>query len=216
MEIIKLLEPDCPFNDILMDGQFYFGNSKGAKVLGKILFITGGVRSGKSAFAEKYAAKLFKDYQKGLYYIASGVPFDDEMKKRISRHQEDRKQSNLPWHTLEIADELPSITFEKHDIVLWDCITTWLNNVLYKTEHLQDSRCQQIQSYLERFKKTIVQWKQDGAVLLLVSNEVLDEPSSSFEEVHLYRELIGTLHQWIVSICDEAYELDYGINVRRK
>lgn len=191
-------------------------NKKGGSNLGKIIFITGGVRSGKSAFAEHYATNLFEQYQKGLYYIASGVPFDEEMKKRILRHQKDREQSNMPWITMEVEDDLPAITFKKHDIILWDCITTWINNILYKTEKLKDERYLKIQQYIESFQKRIMEWKEDGSILILVSNEVLDEAASPFEEVNLYRELIGKLHQWIVAISDEAYELDYGLSVRKK
>lgn len=199
----------------LLDSHYFLLILKGADKVGKIIFITGGVRSGKSAFAEHYARTLFGRHQKGLFYIASGVPFDEEMKKRIRRHQNDRERSQLPWVTMEVADDLPQATFGADDIVLWDCITTWLNNVLYKTEQ-SENRYVKIQQSIERFQQTVGRWKQDGAIVLLVSNEVLDEASSIYEEVNLYRELIGKLHQWIVAICDEAYELDYGINVRRK
>ncbi|MED3661565.1 bifunctional adenosylcobinamide kinase/adenosylcobinamide-phosphate guanylyltransferase [Ureibacillus sp. FSL K6-8385] len=184
--------------------------------MGKIIFITGGVRSGKSAFAETYAKNLFRRYHKGLYYIASGVPFDEEMKKRILRHQQDREQSHMPWATMEIFYDLPGVPFQKHDVVLWDCITTWLNNILYHTESVQEGRMEEILKHIGNFQKEIMGWKREGAMVLLVSNEVLDEPASPFEEVHLYRKLIGKLHQWIVSVCDEAYELDYGISVRKK
>lgn len=181
-----------------------------------MIFITGGVRSGKSAFAEQYAIELYKQHRQGLYYIASGVPFDEEMKKRILRHQQDRAQTDVPWCTIEVADGLPEKTFRKRDVILWDCITTWLNNVLYMTEHLKEDRLPIIYQRIERFQQKITKWREDGTILLLVSNEVLDEAPSPFQEVHLYRRLIGKLHQWIVAMCDEAYELDYGINMRRK
>lgn len=44
-----------------------------------MIFITGGVRSGKSAFAEKFARQLGEE--KTLYYVATGVSFDEEMEK---------------------------------------------------------------------------------------------------------------------------------------
>ncbi|MEK4284695.1 MULTISPECIES: bifunctional adenosylcobinamide kinase/adenosylcobinamide-phosphate guanylyltransferase [unclassified Ureibacillus] len=184
--------------------------------MGKIIFITGGVRSGKSSFAESVAVKFFDQNQKGLYYLASGVPFDEEMKSRIVRHQKDRERSKKPWYTIDVIDDLPVQRFQENDIVLWDCITTWLNNILYKTEHLKEDRLHTIYHWMHQFQQAITQWKENGVIILIVSNEVLDEVPSSFKEVQLYRKLLGTLHQWIVSICDEAYELDYGISVRRK
>jgi adenylylsulfate kinase-like enzyme len=42
---------------------------------GKLIFITGGARSGKSSFAEKIAAKTSKE----VAYIATGQPLDKEM-----------------------------------------------------------------------------------------------------------------------------------------
>lgn len=185
-------------------------------ILDKIIFITGGVRSGKSAFAERYAQQLFQKKQTNLYYLASGVGFDDEMKKRILRHQEDRLKSNMPWTTIEVETELPSTTFQIGDIILWDCITTWLNNVLYVTESFEHERTMKIHQIIKLLQTKVIQWRNDGATVILVSNEVLDEPTSTFKEVNLYRELLGKLHQWIVSTCDEAYELDYSISVRRK
>ena len=53
----------------------------------RIIFCTGGARSGKSEFAETLA--LSKEGQKG--YIATGQAYDEEMKHRIHLHQERRK-----------------------------------------------------------------------------------------------------------------------------
>lgn len=185
-------------------------------VLGLVIFITGGVRSGKSAFAEQLATQSY-DCQYNIYYIASGVAFDEEMKRRIKRHQDEREQTSIPWKTIEILDEIPSIFLQEGDILLWDCITTWLNNVLFVTEQLEEKeRLAKINRYIESFKENVLLWKKKGGKVILVSNEVLDELGSTFAEVKLYRKLLGTLHQWIVSQCDEAYELDYSICVRRK
>lgn len=62
--------------------------------MGKLFYITGGARSGKSTFAEKLAA----NYGGVVSYIATAIPFDDEMKDRIARHQQQRPQS---WKTYE-------------------------------------------------------------------------------------------------------------------
>ena len=187
--------------------------------MGKFIFITGGVRSGKSAFAEKYAKQLYKQLQKeNLFYIASGVAFDEEMTKRIHRHQKDREASDIDWRTIEVLDLIPEeVSFSNNDVVLWDCVTTWLSNVLFQTEYLEEKiRRQKIEDNLRILKEKILYWKSKEVVMLLVSNEVLDETSSTYGEVILYREILGELHQWIVSICDEAYELDYSICRRWK
>ncbi|SOC20967.1 adenosylcobinamide kinase /adenosylcobinamide-phosphate guanylyltransferase [Ureibacillus xyleni] len=185
-----------------------------------IIFITGGVRSGKSAYAEKYAIELYKKYQRSsLYYLASGVAFDEEMLKRIERHKEDRSKSNVQWKTIEVQDDFPveMLDFNQCDVVVWDCITTWVTNVLYKTEQYNiQERQTKIVDYLNRFKSFITQWNDKHSIIIIVSNEVLDEPKSNFEEVDLFRKILGELHQWLVSVCDEAYEMDYSITKRWK
>lgn len=182
--------------------------------MSKLIFITGGVRSGKSAFAEKYAKQLYEKFNRNyLYYIASGVPFDDEMTDRIKRHREDREKSSPQWNTIEIEHELKFdevINLDKC-VILWDCITTWLNNVLYNTELLDENlRNLEIEKYIEQLKTQLLQWKERGSIVLLVSNEILDEPNSTFSEVNDYRFLLGELHQWIVHHSDEAYEMNYS------
>lgn len=186
-------------------------------LLGNIIFITGGVRSGKSAFAENYAIQRYQQYNKeNLYYIASGVAFDKEMEARIKRHQQDRHTSIVKWKTIEIVDEIPvDLTFSNQDVILWDCITTWLSNVLYKTEQ-QKNRIQEIENYVTLLKQTIVAWKELGIQVIIVSNELLDEPSSRYEEVNLYRKMLGDIHRWIVSISTESYEIDHSIVHRWK
>lgn len=182
--------------------------------MAKLIFITGGVRSGKSAFAEYYAKQLYQKLERtSLYYIASGVAFDEEMTNRIRRHQKDRENSAIKWSTIEIQNDpkLPETIFPKQSVILWDCITTWLSNVLYITEHLEgNARMLEIEKYLVKLKKQLISWTKDNGVILLVSNEILDEPASSFLEANYYRQLLGELHQWIVHYSDEAYEMDYS------
>lgn len=185
--------------------------------LGNIIFITGGVRSGKSAFAESYAIQQFQKHNKeDLYYLASGVAFDEEMVDRIKRHQQDRTTSIVKWKTIDIIDKIPTkLTFSSKDVVLWDCITTWLSNVLYKTER-DENRIQKIEQYVTLFKQKVLAWGQAGAQLLIVSNEVLDEPSSPYDEANLYRKMLGDIHRWLVSVSTKSYEVDYCIVHRWK
>ncbi|MEC1179979.1 bifunctional adenosylcobinamide kinase/adenosylcobinamide-phosphate guanylyltransferase [Metasolibacillus meyeri] len=176
--------------------------------MGRLIFVTGGVRSGKSAFAERYAQQVANGQT--LTYIASGVAFDTEMQARIARHRADREQSEAVWRTLEVPDTLPDelLTLECGTVVLWDCLTTWLGNIMYKTKDTAP--------YIKSFQYYIEEWKKQNILVVLVSNEVMDEPSSKYEEVELYKQLLGELHQWIVAQCDEAYEIDHQLCKRWK
>ena len=101
-----------------------------------LIFITGGVRSGKSSFAEKLAVKIaYRRTGGGLNYIATGVPFDTEMKERIKQHQQDRKTAKYQWKTVEQSINIGAIAdrFNNRDILLLDCVTTLLNNELFSS-----------------------------------------------------------------------------------
>ncbi|MCZ8516386.1 bifunctional adenosylcobinamide kinase/adenosylcobinamide-phosphate guanylyltransferase [Paenibacillus filicis] len=59
--------------------------------------VTGGARSGKSSFAEAYAAKLAAE---GIY-IATCQAYDEEMERRIGLHRREREAAGFLWRTVE-------------------------------------------------------------------------------------------------------------------
>lgn len=181
--------------------------------MGKLTFISGGVRSGKSAFAEKLLVEEATAVQGRLVYIASGRATDQEMRQRIDRHKLDRATQS--WTTIEQQTKLHKTlsSIQPNDFVLWDCLTTWLANELY-TE--QDGRfCIQTENCMEQKAKkmleTVEQIHSIAAHFVIVSNEVLDEPASIYEETQKYSEWIGKLHQQLVGMSDNAIEMDYGL-----
>lgn len=180
-----------------------------------MIFITGGVRSGKSDFAEKYARQLGKE--KTLYYVATGVSFDEEMKKRIVRHRQDRENQNANWNTVEMQVEVPGAIrqLSNEAVVLFECVTTWLSNVLY-TYEVKNENSEYIDYCIGLLQKQLLTWHKQGATIIVVSNEVLDELPSHYEDVNLYRKLLGELHQWIVKNSDEAYEVQFQLVQRWK
>ncbi len=101
-----------------------------------LILVTGGARSGKSRFAESLAAQAAKANPKPgrfpVTYIACGVPTDEEMVRRIACHREDRPQG---WETIEcpsgVGDRLSRLS---SPVVLLDCITTLVSNVILACE----------------------------------------------------------------------------------
>ncbi|MDT8316696.1 MAG: bifunctional adenosylcobinamide kinase/adenosylcobinamide-phosphate guanylyltransferase [bacterium] len=95
--------------------------------MSEFIFITGGRRSGKSA----YALDLAESIGKKRLYIATAEALDDEMKNRIARHQKERGDS---WVTAEEPIDVAGV-IEKakgHDVILIDCLTLWLCNIMHK------------------------------------------------------------------------------------
>lgn len=180
-----------------------------------MIFITGGVRSGKSAFAEQTAAQF--GVEKRYTYIATGVAFDEEMTHRIARHQQDRQTQILSWQTIEMQCEFPNTLnlLTEQDVVLFECVTTWLSNVLFHAESIQEPQCF-ITEQIKAFQKQLRYLIEQGVKIIIVSNEVLDEQASAYEEVNLYRKTLGELHQWLVRHSTEAYEVQFQLVQRWK
>jgi adenosylcobinamide kinase / adenosylcobinamide-phosphate guanylyltransferase len=182
-------------------------------VRGSLTFISGGVRSGKTAFAENWLMK--RDCSR-LIYLATGVASDFEMQLRINRHKQDRISYKEKWLTIEqprqIEEIIPDIF--PGDGVLFDCVTTWLANELYEGWEREEP-CFKRENYLEekeqRFHKTIRSLLNNGATLVIISNEVLDEPLSIIPDVLLYQQSLGRIHQWLVKESNHAFELTYGL-----
>lgn len=184
---------------------------------GQLIFISGGVRSGKSSFAEKTAIEIANHSQGNLHYIASGVAFDREMKDRIKRHQEQRNEGDQQWTTWEEPYLLHTLSpsFQRHDIVLFDCLTNLLNNRLFQTEErLMDH------TFHEEIKKSIMEGivsiQKNCHSLIVVSNEILNEPIFSSNLVLVYAKLLGKLNQQVVALAKEAYIVESGIPVCMK
>ena len=183
-----------------------------------IIFITGGVRSGKSTFAEKMAEINWKIKESGkLHYLASMQPSDEEMKQRIHVHQEGRLDSGLQWNTWEKPTSIGDLAqnFSSQDVVLLDCLTTWLNNELfYQEDGWQDQAF--IRQLFEKMWSNMMEVSQRAETFIIVSNEVLNEQIANRDLVFTYRCLLGNLHQRIVREAREAYLVEAGIPITMK
>jgi adenosylcobinamide kinase/adenosylcobinamide-phosphate guanylyltransferase len=181
---------------------------------GRLIFVSGGVRSGKSAYAERLLVdEALKSYDR-LVYIASGTSVDAEMAARIAKHRHDRSHQN--WITLEqpvkLENVLPSIV--EGDLVLWDCATTWLAHELYDgwetgTTCIETPGCMEQKE--TRLYETIDAMLTNASHLVIVSNEVLDELPSNDAETRKYSEWLGRIHRKLVAKADTAIEMEYGI-----
>ncbi|WP_019413054.1 bifunctional adenosylcobinamide kinase/adenosylcobinamide-phosphate guanylyltransferase [Paenisporosarcina sp. TG20] len=182
-------------------------------VRGTLTFISGGVRSGKTAFAENW---LMNQQCSRLIYMATGEATDAEMQLRIKRHRQDRIDYTEKWLTIEqprqIEEILPHIL--PGDGVLFDCVTTWLANEMYEGWNRGEpcfTRPNCLEEKEQQLHKTIRTLLNKGTTIVVISNEVLDEPLSSIPDVRLYQQWLGRLHQWFVKESNEAFELTYGL-----
>jgi adenosylcobinamide kinase/adenosylcobinamide-phosphate guanylyltransferase len=126
----------------------------------KLIFITGGCRSGKSQFALDYANRHFRK----KLYLATCEALDKEMVKRIEDH---KKRRGLDWQTVEEPIKITE-AIRRHEndmeVILLDCITLWLSNLLMRQESDHE-----IMNEVSRLMDTI---KQGQTSFIFVSNEV--------------------------------------------
>jgi len=98
--------------------------------MANILFIIGGSRSGKSSHGQAIAESITGS----RVYIATCPVIDEEMDARIRKHRAQRAASR--WETIEepidLADALRKTRGSAVRLV--DCLTLWINNLLYEAE----------------------------------------------------------------------------------
>lgn len=171
----------------------------------KTILVTGGSRSGKSTFAENLGESL--DGPRA--YIATCPPVDPEMEARIKRHRAEREGKG--WDTIEkpiaLAETLSKLG--DYHVVLIDCLTLWINNILFeagkRNEDLNEDR---IVELLEDIKTEIA---DADYTAIFVTNEVgmglvPPDPTS-----RLYRDLVGRCNQEIAKWADDVVLMTSGI-----
>ncbi|WP_285767996.1 bifunctional adenosylcobinamide kinase/adenosylcobinamide-phosphate guanylyltransferase [Peribacillus sp. SI8-4] len=182
----------------------------------RLCFITGGVRSGKSRFAERKALEYALLTEGNLHYLACGRVSDAEMGERILRHQKDRQTSPIAWQTSEYATDITRVgaKVDSNSIILLDCLTTLLDNELFGSGLPLEANF--LHSIQAKIIGAIDELRQQSGCLIIVSNEVAQEPIFQKQLLHIYGRMLGTIHQTIVGEADEAYLVESGIPLKMK
>lgn len=183
----------------------------------RLIVILGGARSGKSAFAERLAARS----ERPVAFIATATSSDDEMRERIARHRASRPKE---WHTLEepldLAGALRSAS-DIADVLLLDCITLWLANWLFQRYGTHDEE-EFVSSAL--FAEGALQ-KEVGALLetldflapnktlIVVTNEVGLGIVPAYPLGRVYRDALGYVNQCFARAADRVYLMVAGLAV---
>ena len=167
------------------------------------IFILGGVRSGKSCFAQKLAKKLSHK----VLFVATGEPLDEEMRARIDEHKKARPKS---WRTLEMPTNIGQqlgAEIGDAEVVIIDCLTLLVSN-----------RIGEELDYLKAEKR--VRAEIDGLIaaidrldasFIIISNEVGMGLVPENKLGRFYRDVLGKVHQLIAQHASEVYFMIAGI-----
>jgi len=169
--------------------------------MAKVIFITGGQRSGKSSFAMQKALEL-TEYP---VYIATSRIWDDDFKNRVDRHKKDRTQN---WINIEEEKEISKHNFTGKTVVL-DCITLWLTNFFSDNNFDVDKSLKEAKKEWNRFVS------QDFTVFV-ISNEIGMGVHAETEGARKFTDLQGWTNQFIAKQADEVILMISGIPMKIK
>lgn len=173
--------------------------------MARLIYITGGARSGKSGFAQQLA-----EQQPGkLLYIAPAQVLDAEMAERVELHRQARGERwALLEEPLQLADLLISAAQGKSALLL-DCVTIWLSNLFF---HFAEDRS----AVIAEVDKLVSVTEKLAVPLYLVSNELGSGIVPDNAMSRSFRDLAGTVNQRLAAAADEAWLVVSGLPVKLK
>jgi adenosylcobinamide kinase/adenosylcobinamide-phosphate guanylyltransferase len=161
-----------------------------------ITLILGGARSGKSSYAETMVNRLGNS----VLYIATAEAGDAEMAARIAAHRQTRPDQ---WQLLEaprfVGEALARLE-EKPDVLLLDCLTLLVSNIVISLEHQSQQEVEQ--AVLTEMEAILRAHKKLNVPLVLVSNEVGLGVVPAYSLGRVYRDALGRANQFMANQAD--------------
>ena len=152
------------------------------------VLVTGGVRSGKSAHAERLLAD-----RPTVTYVAAGPapgPDDTEWAERVAAHVARRPTH---WTTLESTD----LSALPRGPGLLDCLGTWLTAQLDDLDWNDDLLAPRVDALVEAVS--------GSTDLVVVTNEVGAGVVPEHRSGRLFRDQLGLVNQRVAAVCDEVH-----------
>lgn len=166
----------------------------------EIVLVGGGVRSGKSAFALALARTLGARRA----FVATAQALDPDMGERIAAHRAER---GAEFTTIEEPIDLPgAIARSDADVVVVDCLTLWLSNLV-----LRGDRAAEIAQAVEALAAVLA---RRGLSAVLVTNEVGMGIVPEHALGRLFRDVAGRAHQRLARDADRIYLATLGCVLR--
>ncbi|MFW6174738.1 MAG: bifunctional adenosylcobinamide kinase/adenosylcobinamide-phosphate guanylyltransferase [Chloroflexota bacterium] len=171
--------------------------------MGQLTFILGGARSGKSAFGARLA-----DDGGSVLFVATAEAHDEGMRQRIEAHKRERPPN---WDTLEEPTRLLATLDSAprgHDVILLDCLTLWVSNLLIRHEEDPAAALDMIDGEAERLLERIQDSDSDWIV---ISNEVGLGVVPPTAIGGVYRDALGRVNQAFARQADTVYLMAAGL-----
>lgn len=194
--------------------------------------ILGGQRSGKSRRAEALAQRwLSGSSARRAVLIATAQPWDDEMRERIARHQQDRAERVPGMLTVE-EPLMPGDALARHSdpqtLVVVDCLTLWLTNLLMPHDaaekrpgNAEKSLDHQLnkalaQDLLAQAAMLLIAVEEAAGPVVLVGNEIGLGVIPMGRETRDFVDALGRLNQDVAAVCERVTFMAAGLPLTLK
>ncbi|WP_456477187.1 cobyric acid synthase [Oceanithermus sp.] len=158
--------------------------------LPRLVLYLGGARAGKSAAALARARALGGE---AVSFVATAEAGDEEMARRIAAHRDERP---VAWETIEEPrDAAAALARARHDVVVLDCLTLLVSNLLLDGGEA---------AVREGVQALLGAWRRSGKTLIVVSNEVGMGIVPAGALAREYRDLLGWANRAVAAAADEV------------
>jgi adenosylcobinamide kinase/adenosylcobinamide-phosphate guanylyltransferase len=180
--------------------------------------ILGGQKSGKSRRAELLARQWVQHSpEHRAVMIATAQPWDDEMRLRIARHQQERAERVPGMTTVEEPLALAE-AIARHStpatLVVVDCLTLWLTNQLMPVDFEANSPPAQVET--ARAASLLIAIAQAPGPVVLVGNEIGLGVIPMGREVRAFVDALGRLNQQVAATCERVTLMAAGLPLTLK
>lgn len=162
---------------------------------GPLTLLLGGARSGKSALA----VELGRRHEGGVTFLATSPVIDGDLSARVARHRAERPA----WPTIEEPlDVAGALAAAGDDLVVLDCLTLWVNNLLHRGDSDADVEALSATTACAAAHRT--------GPTVVISNEVGLGVHPETELGRRYRDVLGRVNQQWAAAADVALFLVAG------
>ena len=175
--------------------------------MSRLTLVLGGVRAGKSAFAQRLASSGQRPPgERRVLFVATAEAGDAEMAARIEAHRASRPHH---WTTLEAPVDVVvamAPVIDDYDIVLLDCLTLWVSNLLLTREPESAG-----ETIIAEAEALLALQRRRGAAWVVVSNEVGLGVIPPSELGRAYEDALGRVNQMFAAQADAVYFMAAGL-----
>ena len=181
----------------------------------KLVLITGGSCSGKSAYAENLCDKIGEEIKRGSIseerkcYLATMYVTDDEMREKVARHRE--RRGGKGWITIEKPVDIADVSGETFTIILLECMSNLVANEMFRGGKIFNEK------YVEnKVLQDIQNLHHKTECLVIVTNNVFEDGNIYDHATMSYLRTLGAVNQRLAEHADEFTEVVAGIPVKIK